>query len=82
MNANQQFSNLLQHWLTKRNLSAAELARRLGVNRSTVSRWQSGEILPDRDTARQIADLLVLGGTERRTFLLVWLGESEPMQDM
>jgi len=40
--------------------SAAELARALGIQRSTVSRWLSGEKAPSADEARQLAGLLGL----------------------
>jgi transcriptional regulator with XRE-family HTH domain len=81
MHPNQQFANLLRYWLDKRCLNAAQLAKRLGIHRSNPSRWLSGEILPDRDTVRRIADLLVLCGAERREFLLVWMGECESLHD-
>jgi transcriptional regulator with XRE-family HTH domain len=40
--------------LARRQMSSAELARRCGVNRSTVSRLLSGEFLPDRELSLAI----------------------------
>jgi transcriptional regulator with XRE-family HTH domain len=77
MNQNQQFANLLDYWIKKRHLNGAELARRLGIHRSAPSRWLKGEILPDRSTVRQIADLLILCGADRLKFLMAWLGEPD-----
>jgi transcriptional regulator with XRE-family HTH domain len=77
MNHNQQFADLLGYWMKKRQLNGAELARRLGIHRSAPSRWLKGEILPDRSTVRQIADLLMLCGSDRQTFFMAWLGEQD-----
>jgi transcriptional regulator with XRE-family HTH domain len=81
MHPNQQFADLLKHLLDSRCLNAAQLAKRLGIHRSNPSRWLSGEILPDRETVRRIADLLMLCGGERREFLLVWMGECGSLQN-
>jgi repressor LexA len=46
------FSNLAE----KSGYSDAEIARRLGVNRSTISRWKSGEQSPPLPKVKEIAD--------------------------
>lgn len=38
--------------------NAAELAKRLGVSRATVSRWQSGDRTPEAEEARALAELI------------------------
>ena len=57
-------------------LSQAELAKRVGVSRSTIAMWETGGSQPDNDALRRIADILgvstdyLLGRTdvERPTF--------------
>jgi repressor LexA len=46
------FSNLVE----KSGYSDAEIARRLGVNRSTISRWKSGEQSPPLPKVKEIAN--------------------------
>jgi transcriptional regulator with XRE-family HTH domain len=77
MTAHEPFVILLQRILEQRSVSASELARRLRINRSTTNRWVNGEVFPDRDAVRRIADALMLTGAERRVFLLLWMGEGE-----
>lgn len=38
--------------------NAAEIARRLGKSRATVSRWQSGDRTPEDEEARALAGLI------------------------
>ena len=39
-------------------LSQAELAKRVGVSRSTIAMWETGGSQPDNDALRRIADIL------------------------
>lgn len=41
----------------KANLSQAELAERLNVNQTAVSKWELGRTLPDADTLSRLADI-------------------------
>lgn len=68
------FAELLTASLQAQNRSQAELAQVLGVHRSTVSRWFSGEKLPDQAIIQALADRLGLFGSDRVRFLLVWSG--------
>lgn len=50
------YDNLIQ--LRKlRNLSQEELAGQLGVSRQTLSKWETGESVPDIQKCSQLADL-------------------------
>lgn len=52
------FVRNLRFWLGNRNVKAAELARRLGKNQSTISQWLSDVSSPDLKTIGRIADIL------------------------
>ncbi|MFB5761066.1 LexA family protein [Paenibacillus medicaginis] len=54
----QTFSRVFSRLVEKSNYSDAEVARRLSVNRSTISRWKSGEQSPALSKIKEIADLL------------------------
>ena len=55
------FSVLLNQYLNNRDRTAAWLARQLGVNRATVSRWLNGTTVPRHaDAVRDIATALAL----------------------
>lgn len=41
----------------KANLSQADLAERLNVNQTAVSKWELGRTLPDADTLNRLADI-------------------------
>ena len=46
--------------LKERNISNAEMARMIGIGRSTFSRWFSSDIEPKASTVKKIADKLEL----------------------
>jgi len=50
----------LREWREKKGLTMVELARMLGVDKSAVSRWESGERFPSRRSLKKIAE--VTGG--------------------
>jgi transcriptional regulator with XRE-family HTH domain len=57
-----------KHPLTKfrdeRGLTMADLGDALGVDKGTVSRWESGQRFPDRDLWPRIRELTGLGPDE------------------
>ena len=40
---------------TRMGLTQEELARRAGVSRQTVVKWESGDAIPDLDNARRLS---------------------------
>ncbi|MEV0700163.1 helix-turn-helix transcriptional regulator [Saccharopolyspora sp. NPDC050389] len=48
-------------------LSQPQLARRVPVDQSTLSRWENGRSTPDRDTVQQLDDLLDAAGRLSRS---------------
>lgn len=48
----------------ERGISATELARHLGVNQSTVSRFETGRMLPSVPVVRRMAEILALPAAE------------------
>ena len=51
------FSDNLLQLRKLRNLSQEDLAEKLQVSRQTVSKWESGDSLPDIEKCRVLADL-------------------------
>lgn len=47
----------LSAWLAEKNMSGAEFADKVGVNRSTVGRWLDGTGKPGWDQLSKIRDL-------------------------
>lgn len=45
------------HLRTQQGLSQLELAERLGVSRQSVSKWETGQSVPDLDKLIKLADL-------------------------
>lgn len=75
MNAYPAFVELINRYLAQRERSLSWLARRLGVNHSTVSRWLNQESRPaDPETVIRIADILGIHGVEERQKLLIAAG--------
>ncbi|MGB3330147.1 MAG: helix-turn-helix transcriptional regulator [Thermomicrobiales bacterium] len=58
------FSRWLTGLLRAQNIKASELARRLGVQRSQVSKWTTGRSVPDSLSCRLIADALDIDAAE------------------
>ncbi|MGN0738835.1 MAG: helix-turn-helix domain-containing protein [Treponema sp.] len=51
------FSENLIHLRKLKNISQEELAEKLNVSRQTVSKWETGESLPDIEKTKTIAEL-------------------------
>ena len=45
----------LKQWRKQRRLSQADLASILGVHRTTIARWESGECEPSKAAAAKLA---------------------------
>lgn len=60
------FADTLSQLMDSAGVSGSELARRLGSNRTSVSRWRSGEDLPRPQFVAEIADTL---GVDRASLL-------------
>lgn len=58
------FARNLKFWLKKRELSGAELGRRLGLGRQAVSQWLNQVSGPDLKTIGQVADALEIPITD------------------
>ena len=50
--------NQIRKYRKKRNLKQSELALLVGVDRTAVTRWESGEVNPRADRLLKIADAL------------------------
>ncbi|MBO7662122.1 MAG: helix-turn-helix domain-containing protein [Clostridia bacterium] len=48
----------LQRLRKQKNLTQEALAERIGVARQTVAKWETGESIPDLDTAGRLASVL------------------------
>ncbi len=70
---NIQFAEILKKLRTNKGLSQRELATRMFVNRSTVTRWESGSRLPDAVMISRLSQCL---GTDVNLFLSA-AGESD-----
>lgn len=60
------FSNELSKLMKDRDMSDEELGKRVGVNRTTVSRWRSGERSPKMEKLPEIAAVF---NVDPRTFV-------------
>ena len=49
---------MLKDLLKEKDLHAAQLARRIGVDRSTVSKWSSGKLKPKEKYLSKISEVL------------------------
>lgn len=54
----QSFAEQLNAVRKQRNITQEQLAERMNVSRTTISRWESGKIMPDLDTIRLLSQLL------------------------
>ena len=52
------FSSNLQHLRKEANLSQEKLAEQLHITRQAVSKWESGQALPDADTCLKLCEVL------------------------
>lgn len=68
----------LDEALKRARLSSAEVGRRLGVDPSNVSRWRSGERVPD---AEQLAVMLEMAGASADEMLGLWSTQLEQRLD-
>ena len=51
----QSFAEQLNAVRKQRNITQEQLAERMNVSRTTISRWESGKIMPDLDTIRLLS---------------------------
>jgi transcriptional regulator with XRE-family HTH domain len=63
------FGHLLRHWRELRDLTLGDLARATGLDRSMISRLETGSRVPSRPTMIALADALALSGANRAMFL-------------
>lgn len=63
------FQELLVKLREERGLSKAELAKRAGLDPSTITRFEQGQRAPERPSIVQIADAMVLPGIDRDRLL-------------
>src|SRR6266705_1239822 len=64
------FGDLLQGFRKRKRWSQAELARRMGVHRNTISFWERGEYLPETlASVWELVRVLALQGEEARLLL-------------
>lgn len=52
------FTERLREELDRQHVSANEMARRLGISRSTVSKWFNRDSMPNRGIINSIAEML------------------------
>jgi transcriptional regulator with XRE-family HTH domain len=79
------FAELINRYLEQRDRNLSWLARRLGINHSTVSRWLNQDTRPaDPETVIRIADVLGVHDPKERQLLLIAAGfgyiEAEPSE--
>lgn len=80
------FKEMLKYLRSRENMSQAELAKKLGIAKSTVSMYEVGKREPDFETLEAIADLFnvdmnfLLGrtGSESDSTTVPTDGQSEP----
>ena len=63
------FPTLLELLRDERGLSKAELAKRTGLDPSTITRFEQGARMPERETILQLAGAMVLPGPDRDQLL-------------
>lgn len=63
------FPELLIKFREERNFSKAELAKRAGLDPSSITRFEQGQRAPERDSIVQIADAMVLPAMDRDRLL-------------
>ena len=63
------FQDLLLKLREERGLSKAELAKRAGLDPSSITRFEQGQRAPERPSIMQIADAMVLPGVDRDRLL-------------
>ena len=67
--AAERFGAMLHRWRTIRGITAGQLARDAGIDRSTICRLEQGSRLPSRAMLIALADALSLTGAERALFI-------------
>ena len=63
------FPALLERFRAERGLSKAELAKRTGLDPSTITRFEQGARMPERETILQLAGAMVLPMPDRDRLL-------------
>ncbi len=79
MSDNYTFGELLVGFRSREGMSQAELAKRLGMGRPTISGWESGKSLPRyvSDVVGKVADIFSLSDEERYTLLRAYPNNPE-----
>lgn len=62
----QNFSERLSQARKARQMTQAELAKRMHVSRQMVSHWENGRVTPNEETARQLCGLLDISAEEKK----------------
>lgn len=57
MARNDGFASTLRALRAKEDMTQAELARQIGVDKSTIINWESGEYMPNLRIATTLADI-------------------------
>lgn len=63
--ADDKFLSPFDRWLWTNRMTGADVARKLGVNRATVSQWRTKHHAPPEDMRRRIAKLTKGAVTEQ-----------------
>jgi DNA-binding XRE family transcriptional regulator len=68
---------MLRHVRKRANMSARELAKRLGITHPTIGRWESGETVPNAEDVSAVLAHLGVVGEERESILSLARGHQE-----
>ena len=63
------FSSYISEYLASEGLTQQELAGRIGVNRSMITRYLNGDNLPDKPNSRKLAAAMGLSGKDISVFI-------------
>lgn len=58
------FNNRLRHYRKRKRLTQEQLAKELGIKRSTYAKYETGENKPDYNTLKKIADFFEISTDE------------------
>jgi transcriptional regulator with XRE-family HTH domain len=78
VSVDEDFPSWLKRQLARREWSAAELARRMGVGPARVSEWLAGKYLPNPASCLRLADALNVDADE----VLALAGHREPTEPL
>lgn len=81
------FQNILKELRLSKGITQVELAKQLGISRSTIGMYESGSREPDFETLELIADYFnidtdyLLGRTNKTTYIPIPLNTSESLRN-